>query len=319
MLVSIKHRTELTYSDRISESVMELRMAPMSDSRQSLRAFGMAVGPSSPLIEHRDWMGNRVHQLSVVQFHERLVIEAHSAVEMHPKPLKLEEIHDPFPVHEPAHKALDFVRFQGPIVRDDRLDELVSALGLRNVTHLAEVLHRVTKGVLDRFEYKKGVTTASTQLNEVLDRGAGVCQDFAHLSIALYRHLGIPARYVSGYLDRRSGGSRELQTHAWVEVLTQSHGWVSIDPTHGLVADEQHIAVALGRSYADVPPNRGVYRGDAEEDIDVLVEIEEVKEVPRGLLAPRAVQLQVPTYRDGPRDHREAMDYQLEQQQQQQQ
>jgi hypothetical protein len=152
----------------------------------------------------------------------------------------------------------------------------------------------------------------------VLDQGGGVCQDFAHLGIALLRSVGIPARYVSGYLHRETGPA-ELETHAWIEAFVPNAGWVGLDPTHAMVAGNQHVSVGIGRSFADVPPNRGVFRGDGTESIRVSVSIEKVSAVPPGLLAPRPAPLEVPTFADGSSHHIEEIDYQQEQQQQQQQ
>lgn len=317
MLLSIRHVTELAYDRRISESVMQLRMVPRSDSHQTLRGFGLAIGPSAPVFEHVDWLGNRVHQFSVVDFHDRLVILAHSAVEMHASAIDLDRVDDPFPLERPdAWRHHDYLQLEGPLRPDPRLDELIGALELREATRAREVLDAVTMRLGDHLAYRKGVTTSATDVSTVLDQGAGVCQDFAHLGIALLREVGIPARYVSGYLGRR-GDDVELETHAWLEAHLPSAGWVALDPTHRVRPDRHHVAIAVGRSFADVPPNRGVYRGDASERIAVRVRMEEVEEVPRGLLAPRAAMLEVPTFA-GVADarHREAIDYQQEQQQQ---
>jgi transglutaminase-like putative cysteine protease len=245
------------------------------------------------------------------------VIVAESAVDMHPQHAALETLSDGYPLELSDHRLLDFLRYHGPVVFDPRLEELAASLGLDRVDGLAEILARVMKGLRESFRYEKGVTSSTTSVSEMLDAKGGVCQDFAHLAIALYRHMGIPARYVSGYL--RKSGESELETHAWCEAFVPSTGWVAIDPTHRQVASEGHIAVGIGRSYADVPPNRGVFRGDASESIKVLVTIEPVSEVPGGLLAPRPSALEVPSFADGAVDHKEEIDYQQEQQQQQQQ
>ncbi len=316
MLLSIRHKTELSYGARISETMMELRMAPRSDAHQTLRGFGLAVGPSAALFEHVDWLGNRVHAFSVADFHDRIVIVAHSAVDVHPVSVVLSEIEDVLPLSLDDHRLLDFLAFQGPVTTDDRLGELSGALGLSSAKTAGAVLDRVAQGLSEHFRYEKGVTGSATTVSEVLNHGAGVCQDFAHLGIALLRRAGIPARYVSGYLHRSKGGP-ELETHAWCEAFVPSAGWVALDPTHAVSVGEEHVAVGVGRSFADVPPNRGVYRGDAQESIRVTVGIESVGEVPAGLLAPRPAPLEVPTFSEGALEHREEIDYQQEQQQQQ--
>jgi transglutaminase-like putative cysteine protease len=168
----------------------------------------------------------------------------------------------------------------------------------------------------ERIEYKKGVTSSATTVSDALDLGQGVCQDFSHLGLALLRMIGIPARYVSGYLYRET--PRELETHAWCEAYVPSVGWIAIDPTHGEFASEGHVAVAVGRSYADVPPNRGVYRGEAEEKIAVKVTIDRLDDSLSALPPMSPGSFDVPSYKDGPARAERRMNLrQLEQQQMQ--
>ena len=115
-----------------------------------------------------------------------------------------------------------------------------------------------------RFEYSPRSTRVDSPIDEALEARKGVCQDFAHIFLSLVRPLGIPARYVSGYLFQTAGSqdrSTDGATHAWVEVLLPDLGWVGLDPTNNLIADDRHIRVAIGRDYADVPPTRGVFKG----------------------------------------------------------
>jgi transglutaminase-like putative cysteine protease len=121
------------------------------------------------------------------------------------------------------------------------------------------------------------VTEADSPIDLALEQGRGVCQDFAHIMIAICRGWGLPARYVSGYLftDRAHDNDRSDPdaTHAWVEVFLPSLRWVGLDPTNNLMAGERHVAVAIGRDYADVPPSRGVYKGEAESELAVGVSV----------------------------------------------
>ena len=317
MLLEIRHRTELTYTERIHESVIELRVTPRSDKSQTLRSFGLTIGPEAPVFNHRDWNDNQVHHFSIAGFHERVVIAAFAMVETHPARVDLESAPDALPVGRLHHRFHDFLAFAGPVTRDARLGALAESIGFSSTKRTAEVLQRVMKQVGDKLDYERGVTSSSTSVSAALDAGKGVCQDFAHLGIALLRRSGIPARYVSGYVHRE--GKRELETHAWCEAFLPSIGWVGIDPTHRELAGERHVAVAAGRSYADVPPNRGVYRGDAEESIAVSVAIRKLDDV----LAPHSPvwpgPLDVPVFRTGPAVEEEVSLFLLEQQQQEQQ
>ena len=317
MLYSIVHTTELSYTSRISESVIELRVAPRSDELQTLRGFGLAVGPAASVFEHVDWLGNRVHHFSIVDFHDRLVIEAQSAVEVRPRSLSLAAVPDELAALPDDHRLMDFRAFVGPVDRCDELGALARRLELEHAGTVGLAIERVMRALRQELTYKKGVTTSASPVSEVVRKGAGVCQDFTHVAIALLRALRVPTRYVSGYLYREAAS--ELETHAWLEAFVPTLGWIGIDPTHGDLAGEGHVAVGVGRSFADVPPNRGIFRGDASESIKARVEMKAVAQVPRNLLAPRPVPLSVPTYDQGPALHREKLDYQLEQQQQQQQ
>lgn len=272
MLLSIHHKTELTYAEPITESVMELRMMPRSDSRQTLRSFDLAVGPEAPVFQHLDWQGNRAHHFSIVDVHDKVVILAASTVETHLDKLRLDEIGDTLPLGGLGHRYEDLLLFHGPVQRDVRLSRFAESLGLFTERRASMVMAQVTARLRELITYKKGVTNSSTTVSDVLDLGQGVCQDYAHVALSLLRMLGVPSRYVSGYLFRPS--SAELETHAWVECFVPSVGWLGIDPTHAELAGQSHVAVAVGRSYADVPPNRGVYRGGAEEKIRVSVSIQ---------------------------------------------
>lgn len=274
MLLSIQHKTELSYAEPISESVMELRMAPRNDSQQTVRNFGLAVGPEAPVFEHLDWQGNRAHHFSIVDVHDKVVILASSLVDTHARRLRLEELTDSLPLSGLGHRYQDFLLSHGPVQRDARLAQFAEQVGILSEKRASFVLLAVTERLPDLVRYTKGVTTSNTSVSDVLALGKGVCQDYAHVALAILRMLGVPSRYVSGYLFRPR--SAELETHAWIEAFVPSVGWLGLDPTHGELASESHVAVAVGRSYADVPPNRGVYRGGAEERIDVSVRIQRV-------------------------------------------
>ncbi|MGC4091501.1 MAG: transglutaminase family protein [Polyangiaceae bacterium] len=317
MLLSIQHKTELSYAEPISESVMELRMAPRNDGQQTVRTFGLAVGPEAPVFEHLDWQGNRAHHFSIVDVHDKVVIMATSLVDTHARRLQLEELSDTLPIASLGHRYQDFLLSHGPVQRDPRLTQFAEQVGILSEKRASVVLLAVTDRLRELVSYTKGVTTSATSVSDVLDLGKGVCQDYAHVALAILRMLGVPSRYVSGYLFKPR--SAELETHAWVEAFVPSAGWVGLDPTHGELTSESHVAVAVGRSYADVPPNRGVYRGGAEERIDVSVRIQRmdsdtgVNELPP-LKRPDAQTLNGHVVRERPLDLNA-----LEQQQQQQQ
>jgi transglutaminase-like putative cysteine protease len=317
MLLGIQHQTILTYAARIHESVLELRVTPRSDKNQTLRAFNLKVGPEVPVFSHRDWNDNQVHHFTIAAFHDRVAIATSAHVETHAQAVEVSACTDVLPLAGLNHRFQDFLGFHGPVERDPRLVTFAEEAGVFRMRHAGEATLTVMKRLGDRLAYKKGVTSSSTTVSGALDLGQGVCQDFSHLALALLRILGIPARYTSGYLFR--DGAHELETHSWCEAFFPSVGWVGIDPTHGELAGEGHVAVAAGRSFADVPPNRGVYRGDADETISASVKITKLDEALLGLPPMPPTSLDVPTFLSGPHTEHALSSSTLEQQQEQQQ
>jgi len=158
---------------------------------------------------------------------------------------------------------------------DDALRAAAARLSASDGAH-AEIAVRINDWVSQTLRYEHGATHVHTTAGEALALGRGVCQDFAHVMIALVRSLGIPCRYVSGYLFHQrehTGRSADGATHAWVEVFLPGSGWVGFDPTNNMLAGDRHIRVAIGRDYADVPPTHGIFRGKAESELSVIVRI----------------------------------------------
>lgn len=317
MLLGIHHQTMLSYSAPIRESVLELRVTPRSDKAQTLRAFALDVDPEAPVFGHRDWNDNQVHHFTVTEFHARVAISASATVETHPAEVDLRSCTDRLPLPQLNHRFQDFSSFQGAVERDPRLVRFAEELGLFRLERAGPAALLATERLGDLVRYEKGVTSSATKVSEVLDLGRGVCQDFSHVALALLRILGIPARYTSGYLHR--DGASELETHSWCEAYLPSVGWVGLDPTHGALAGEGHVAVAAGRSYADVPPNRGVYRGDADEAISVSVRTERLDDGLVGLRPVAAAALVARAYPDARKRERSAPSPSLEEQAAQQQ
>lgn len=279
MIYSITHSTKLGYSEEISESVMEVRATPRSDERQVLRQFEISVSPNAKASHHTDWLGNTVHQFSVLDVHDQVVITSKGVVETRPIEHELSGLLAPLEGLIRDHRSWDFLQHHGPVMDDPALPALANRLGLDRARKVGEAIDIVLQRTRDIISYRRGVTDSNSTVGDVLRAGVGVCQDFAHLSLALLRRAGVPCRYVSGYLNK--DGTPELETHAWAEAFVPGVGWVAFDPTHGVLANDQYVTVAVGRSYADVPPNRGVYRGDAKETIEVSVSMELVEEKAR--------------------------------------
>jgi transglutaminase-like putative cysteine protease len=282
MFYSIRHVTRFRYSAPVRESVMELRMQPRSEGPQSLRSFQLSTNPRAQLYAYTDYLGNAVYHFNVLREHDELRIEAQAVVEIAPMA--------PPP---DSTDALEWGRYNSYNLSDDQYDlleqstfavitpalrEFIAARGLEKpkgdplsaLKHLSTTIH-------DAFEYSPGVTDAQSPIDVALKVKRGVCQDFAHIMIAIARSWGIPARYTSGYLYHR--GSRQDRsadnaTHAWVEAYLPSLGWIGLDPTNDILAGERHIRAAVGRDYADVPPTRGTFKGVAQSELAISVAVE---------------------------------------------
>src|SRR5207248_1568181 len=183
----------------------------------------------------------------------------------------------PWPAAAPIPvEALEFLGPSPLVDRGSALDAFVAGLPQPAAT-LVGFVEQLLAAVNGRLCYEKKVTNAHTPVGEALELGRGVCQDYSHLFLGACRACGLPGRYVSGYVNQPG----EIATHAWCQVWDGANvGWVDIDPTHGQYAGNDHVVTAVGRDYFDVPPNRGVWKGLAEETIHVAVKVDPVDRVP---------------------------------------
>ena len=325
MLLEVRHVTQYHYAEPVRESVMELWMQPQKGARQRLVSFELELDPTAQLFSYADAFGNAVYHFDVPQPHDRLNITARSAVETQaPAPLP-----DDLDMGEWDRLRSDFVRGEnfdflhhhGFAIETDALRSFVAErdidrLRLRDplnaVRALSETIYRA-------FDYEPGVTDAESPIDLALTARRGVCQDFTHIMLSICRSWGIPARYVSGYLftDRQGGDRSDPDaTHAWVEVFLPSTRWIGFDPTNNVIAGERHIAAAVGRDYNDVPPSRGVYKGEAESQLAVGVSVRRAR---AALTEPEFLRISQPAFTRNGRRRGVAGGLRHDQQQQQQQ
>jgi transglutaminase-like putative cysteine protease len=320
MLLKITHHTDLRYSSMINESIMELRMVPRQEQDQHRLSFDLAIGPATSVNSYFDWVGNTVHAFAVNKFHQQICIVATSVVETDRPRKEPERFRDQWPIPPDAYdySMYDYLHFGGPIIDSAELRELVQILAPRPGNSLGELALRMLHLIDEKFTYKKGITTAASPITDILKTGYGVCQDFTHLLIGMARALKIPARYVSGFVHPDAQRFRGYtQTHAWCELLFPSAGWIGFDAANRCVVGGNFVKVGVGRDFRDVPPNRGVYRGNATETIEVAVKSEELPFIPPELAAERMQSLEIPTYPPGYTGHGEFVNQQEHAQQQQ--
>jgi transglutaminase-like putative cysteine protease len=322
MLLDIRHLTQYAYASPVRESLMELWVQPQKGGRQRLISFELEIDPAAQLFSFADAFGNAVYHFDVPQPHELLVIQAHAAVET-TAPADLpdgldrgewDRLKSPYLLNEwfdflHPHGFATKTPALGAFIRKNKLDALRKTDPLNAVRALNAAIYKA-------LEYQPGVTQADSPIDLALKAGRGVCQDFAHIMIAVLREWNIPARYVSGYLftDRAVGDRSDPDaTHAWVEVFLPSLRWVGFDPTNNSLAGERHVIVATGRDYSDVPPTRGVYKGGGESELTVAVSVRHAR---TATVEPEFMRAARPTFSGPTRRRTSAM---VEQQMQQQQ
>lgn len=276
MEITIDYLTMFTYATRVQESQNVVRACPLDEPGQHLLRYRLETEPGSRILHHRDAWGTRVDTFGIREPHRSLRIRATASVRTSERPTPPPDL--AFPVddeyrltHTVMSRPTKHTRWNGDMAEAARA---IVAGAARPI----EVSMAVRDAVAKRFAYERGLTHVGIDVGEVWTTGAGVCQDFAHVSIALLRSLGLAARYVSGYLYAADpihpgAGSDpiEAQTHAWVEVSLPGWGWWPLDPSNGGEVGERHVAIGRGRDYDDVSPIRGVYFGDDEQDCEAVV------------------------------------------------
>jgi transglutaminase-like putative cysteine protease len=227
-------------------------------------SFTVETDPGALVHRYSDRHGNDVRHFDVLSPHARLVVLARSEVQT-PEVLADEQSElTPLQQHD----------FLAPSTRAPFTEEIRAFATPCHVAGNPEAtMKRIVEAVRAKLRYEPGATDVDTDAAGALARGRGVCQDFAHLALAACRLGGLPARYVSGYVYA-PGHASAAASHAWVDVFVLGRGWVSIDPTHDTSQTPRHVRVAVGRDYADVPPTRGVYKGNAGEELEVKVELD---------------------------------------------
>ena len=279
-LYRIRHLTRFSYTAPVRHCVMSLRMAPRRGRGRTAADFEASSSPPGPIGAEADPFGNTRHVLTVHSPHSSLVVSARSTVEAPPTPAL------PATLGKGAWADLrssadawadwDFVRPSRMTAPSPALEAFAARLEAAPESDPLEDLSRLNAALHEAFEYTPGATRVDSPIEHILESGRGVCQDYAHVMIALARSWGVPARYVSGYLhltgaeDSPAPGSA---THAWVECRLPGLGWVGFDPTNRSPADERYIPVAVGRDYSDVPPTRGVLQGGGRSEVEVEVEV----------------------------------------------
>ena len=291
MIYNILHRTVYEYSAPVTVSHHAARVEPRGLPQQTTERFALHIAPAPALQKTRtDYFGNRVWGFAIQEVHNRLEVTATSRVTVSPTTAPALALSPPWekvaqlfsdPVSPEVVEPYQFV-FDSPLLHvSQELADYARPSFAKDAPLLVAVAD-LNRRIFKDFKYDPVATTVATPLEEVLAKRHGVCQDFAHLAIAAVRSLGIPARYVSGYLRTRPPeGKKRLigadASHAWFSVFCPSTGWLDFDPTNNVLPMEEHITLAYGRDYTDVSPVTGVITGGGSHRVGVSVDVEPVE------------------------------------------
>lgn len=277
----IKHITKYTYSSTVIDGATLTRLHPANDDYQKVVSHLISITNNPFVQSHIDYFNNRVGTFMITEPHKELnitsEIEVHTTDRLFPddsvkSTTQWEELNT-------IKNKIDFIDFTkhktfsgSQDIKDIILDKnLKTKSPYKAVLELCEYVHH-------NFEYKAGVTNVDTNLEEAWKLKAGVCQDFTTVLLQMVKTLGIPARYVSGYICPNEEITRgEGATHAWVEAYIPFYGWLGIDPTNNAIANDHHVRIAVGRNYNDCSPVKGVFKGSVEAEMGVKVEVKTAK------------------------------------------
>ena len=272
----IEHTTSVKYAGPVLTSFNEARMTPLTLPTQTTLDARVSAGPGVPVWTYNDYWGTYVSVFDLPDPHDGLLIRAVAMVETEaPAGVPRDGRLGWEPLREEASggRLLEFMLPTELTTVTPQIAATVTG-DLRSVPPDGAA-EAISSRVRERVSYMPGATGVRTDAQEAWDKGQGVCQDMAHVTVALMRAAGLPARYVSGYLHpdtrARPGSTAVGQSHAWVEYWAGS--WVALDPTSGAPVGERHVVVARGRDYADVLPLKGIYHGPPESAMDVTVEV----------------------------------------------
>jgi len=273
---NIHHITKYEYDRPIKESVNEIRIYPFADNTQEAIDHQLYISGNPDIYVIPDYWGNQIGMFNVMSSHKELVIESklivrtlgQSTVSLNNQAgldILINETVSNF-------SLLELSRINEIELRD-QISDMVNEF-YTNDMPVATIIEKCGDFIFNNFNYIKGITTIETTVAELLEHRSGVCQDFAHVMLEILRSLGIPSRYVSGYICPNKNGMRgEGATHAWIEAWIPGNGWVGYDPTNNIWVTNHHVKLAVGRHFNDCSPIKGTFKGPARQSLSVYVSI----------------------------------------------
>lgn len=278
----IKHLTQYNYSDTVIDAANQIKLYPIADNFQKLIYQKVTVNTNPFIDTYLDFYNNVVGTFMIIEPHDLLSIESDTEVTTFAKPF-------PEDTNKPALQwdelkllrhhinYIDFLKYR-PFNGSQDITALIESKDFNKITPY-KILQELCDYIYNNFKYTKGITTIQTTLDEIWDLKAGVCQDFTNVMLQMSRMFGIPARYVSGYIFANNEFTRgEGATHAWIEAYIPFYGWLGFDPTNNIIANENHVRLAVGRNYNDCSPVKGVFKGNVDDQLVVKVTVSTSKD-----------------------------------------
>jgi transglutaminase-like putative cysteine protease len=274
---TIHHSTIYTYQTPVYDGANQIMLFPIRDEQQEILEHQLKI-TNEPLVDtYIDYYGNEVGTFTTKEYHKELKIDSIMVVEIHKKALPEISI-----FIEKQWTNLKQLSHQLPHINFLKQEvfsleaEVYQAINPEQKKTNApyQVAKNLNSYVYENFKYIKGITNVSTTVEEIWKLKAGVCQDFAHILLVMLRYMGIPARYVSGYICGQKNEMRgEGATHAWVEAYLPDYGWLGLDPTNNCIVDDLHVKLAIGRNFEDCSPVKGTYKGSSKHRLEVKVNV----------------------------------------------
>ena len=267
MRIHLHHETTYRYEFKASYALQALRLTPLDNGNQKILNWHISTPWGASMTYGRDAYGNVLNMLTLDRAHTELTLVLTGEVETQDAKGVLSGVPEYFP-------PLFYLRQTELTEPDEALFALGQAAKAASDGSDLDLAHKLMSHVHDAVDYRTGTTDVATKATEALEKGTGVCQDHAHVFISAARSLGLPARYVSGYLWGGDGGEYEA-SHAWAETYIDGLGWVGFDIANRLCPSDAHIRVASGLDYFEAAPVRGVRRGGGNETLDVRLVVDD--------------------------------------------
>lgn len=273
---NIHHITKYEYDRPVKESVNEIRIHPFTCAEQETLYHQVNITHQPEVLLTNDYWGNKTGMFNLMSSHKELVIESKLIIrtlgQSEPNLHSLADLNT-LQKDIASNLALLELSYLQEIELREKIEAIVQEFYKPGMS-VANIVSECCNYIFTHFNYIKGITTIETTVAEILELRSGVCQDFAHLMLEALRSLGIPSRYVSGYICPNKNGMRgEGATHAWIEAWIPEIGWTGIDPTNNVWVTTHHVKLAVGRHFNDCSPVKGTFKGPARQSLSVYVSV----------------------------------------------